>query len=348
MNALVKTAPGPGANLIEMDTPKPKPGEVLIEVKAGAICGTDIHFYHWDAAASNFTIKFPLILGHEYAGDVIEVGPGVEDVAVGDRVAVETHVPCGSCYQCSLGEAHNCQDMDLVGITYPGAFADFAVAPERVVFRLPETVSYEEGSLFEPAGVAMRGIDEAKICAGDLVVVTGCGPIGLTAIQMAQICGAGRVIGIDVNDFRLDMAERFGAIPLNPTRGNIVEQVGKIAGKRGGADVVLEISGAAAVYDYLFDIIRREGRLVTIGHPAEAVSINIAKQINLKGVAIKGIFGRRIWETWEHLSALVQARKLNLSEIVTHRFPLADYKRAFQQIHGDAGKIIFSFENSKK
>lgn len=341
MKALMKPQPGPGATLMEIDVPKLGKEEVMIEVKSGAICGTDIHLYQWDSTASNFPVRFPLILGHEYAGDILEAGENVEGLSVGDRVAIETHVPCGKCYQCGLGEGHNCQKMELIGITYPGAFARYAKAPAKVAFKLPPSVSYEEGSLFEPAGVAMRGIDEAKISAGDLVVILGCGPIGLAAIQMSRAVGASQVIAVDVNDFRLEMARKFGASTLNPQRDNIVQEVRQMAGRRGGADVILEISGAAAVYEYLFDIVRLEGRLVTIGHIAQPIPFNISKQINMKGVTIKGVFGRRIWETWEHLSSLVESKRIDLSGIITHRFPLEEYQEAFRQVHEKAGKVLF-------
>lgn len=341
MKALVKTQPGPGAILKEIDLPKIQKDEVMIEVKAGAICGTDIHFYAWDSGALNFPVRFPLILGHEYSGDVIEIGKDVQGFSVGDRVSIETHVPCGHCYQCGLGEGHNCQNMELIGITYPGAFAKYAKAPAQVTYKLPSVVSYEEGALFEPSGVAMRGIDEANISSGDLVVVFGCGPIGLAAIQMAQVVGASQVIGIDVNDFRLQMARRMGAIVFNPKKVNVVAKVREIAGRRGGADVILEISGAPEVYDSLFDILRLEGKLVTIGHPTRPISVNVAKQINQKGIALKGVFGRRIWQTWEHLSSLVAAKRIDLSSIITHRFPLEKHSEAFEQVHGEAGKILF-------
>jgi threonine 3-dehydrogenase len=231
--------------------------------------------------------------------------------------------------------------MDLFGITYPGAFAKYATAPARVVFKLPAEVSYEEGSLFEPAGAAMRGIDEAKISAGDLVAVLGCGPIGLAAIQMAQIAGSSKVIAVDINDFRLEMARHFGALVLNPLKDNVVERVRQIAGRKGGADVILEISGTPAAFEYLFDIVRLEGKLVTIGLLSEPIEVNISKNIVLKGITIKGVFGRRIWETWEHLASLVEAKRINLSGIITHRFPLVEYEEAFRQVHGKAGKVVF-------
>ena len=341
MKALVKTAPVPGAALSDIDEPKLTADEVLIAVKAGAICGTDIHFYHWDPASANFPVHFPLILGHEYAGDVMSVGDRVTGVAVGDRVSVETHIPCGACYQCGIGEGHNCQDMGLVGISYPGAFARYAKVPAKVVYRLPAGVSYEEGALFEPAGVAMRGVDEARIAPGDLVVIVGCGPIGLMAVQIARAVGAAQVIAVDINEFRCDMARRMGAAAVNAQRGNVVETVRQAAGRKGGADVVIELSGAPEVYDYLFDLLRLEGRLVTVGHVSRPISVNISRQINLKGVALKGVFGRRIWETWEHLGALVAHKRIDLSAVITHRYPLEDFQTAFQQVHKDAGKVLF-------
>jgi threonine 3-dehydrogenase len=340
MKALTKARPEPGAMLVEMDTPKVQKDEVLIEVKSAAVCGTDIHFYQWDSTAGNFPVRLPLILGHEYSGDVREVGLDVEGISVGDRVSIETHVPCGKCYSCGMGNGHNCQDMKLIGINYPGAFAGYAKAPSHVAYRLPAGVSYEEGSLFEPAGVAMRGVDEARISPGDTVVILGCGPIGLIAVQMALAVGASQVVAIEVNDFRLEMARDMGAQTLNPLRDNVVEQVRRISGRRGGADAVLEISGAPEVFEYLFDLLRPEGRVVTIGHVSRPISLNVSRQINLKGVSLKGVFGRRIWETWEHLSSLVAAKRIDLSAVVTHRFPLEAYEDAFAQVHGRAGKIL--------
>jgi len=231
--------------------------------------------------------------------------------------------------------------MGLVGISYPGAFARYAKVPAKVAFKLPPGVSYEEGSLFEPAGVAMRGVDEAHIAPGDLVVVLGCGPIGLIAIQIARSVGAAHVIGVDINEFRLEMAQRMGALPVNATNESVVDAVKKVAGRKGGADAIIELSGAPEVFDYIFDILRLEGRIVTVGHVSRPISVNVSKQINLKGVSLKGVFGRRIWETWEHLSSLVAAKRIDLASVVTHRFPLEAFEEAFRQVHGDAGKVLF-------
>lgn len=340
MKALIKTRAGPGITLREIDLPKPKKGEVLFKVKCVAICGTDIHFYHWDSAVANFPVQFPLIPGHECSGEIVEVGEEAEGFSIGDPISVETHIFCGRCYQCNLGNLHNCQKMDVFGITYPGAFAEYARVPAKVVFRLPTGVSYEEGSLFEPAGLAMRIIDEAEISAGDLVVILGCGPIGLAAIQMARIAGSAKVIAIDINDFRLEMARHFGAVILNPLRDDVAKRVSQIAGRRGGADVLLEISGAPDAFEYLFNLVRQEGRVLVAGLLPDPVKVDVTKDIALKGIEIKGIFGRRVWKTWEHLSSLVETRRINLSGIITHRFPLTEYEAAFRQVHDKAGKVL--------
>jgi threonine 3-dehydrogenase len=187
----------------------------------------------------------------------------------------------------------------------------------------------------------MRGVDEAHIAPGDLVVVLGCGPIGLIAIQIARAVGAAQVIGVDINEFRLEMARRMGALPVNATKESVVDAVKKVAGRKGGADAIIELSGAPEVYDYIFEILRLEGRIVTVGHVSRPISVNISKQINLRGVSLKGVFGRRIWETWEHLSSLVAAKRIDLSGVVTHRFPLERFEDAFRQVHGDAGKVLF-------
>lgn len=345
MYALVKKDKAFGAHYCEVADPTPKQGEVKIEVEAAAICGTDIHYYNWDQAAesfaSNFKVNFPLILGHEFSGTIVEIGPGVTDKKVGDRVAIETHIPCGKCFQCQNDNAHNCMNMGVYGTTCDGAFAKYAIAPACVAFALSDDIGFEEGALFEPAGVAMRGIEEAHIQPGDTVLIYGCGPIALMAIQMAQVCGASKVIAIDINEYRIEMAKKLGAVAINATTQDVVAAVQDLTRTKRGVDVVLELTGSNAVYKTLFDLIRLEGRLVTIGHPAGEVPINITKNINLKGLSVKGVFGRRIWSTWCHLASLVETKKIDILSVVTHRFKIADHEAAFEKTHGDAGKILF-------
>ncbi len=344
MKAIIKTAEAPG--LVYGDVPEPKPGpdEIKIKVAAASICGTDIHYNRWDAIAVSFKekfgMKFPIVIGHECAGTVTEIGANVRTVDVGDRVSFETHIPCGRCYQCQTGQAHNCVDMGIYGCSCPGCFSEYAVGPASVAFRLPEGVSLEEGSMFEPAGVAMRAIEEGKIVPGDVVLVYGCGPIGLMTLQLARTSGASKVIGIDIDDYRLDMARKYGVEVINAKKEDVTKRVLELSKERRGVDVLLELTGSPKVYDHMFNLIRLEGRLVTIGHPISPVSIDITKSINFRGIQWKGVFGRRIWDTWWDLAAMVQAKKLDILDVVTHRFPFSQYEAAFAQIDKGAGKIL--------
>lgn len=345
MKAVVKTRAEEGLEYLDVPKPQPKPNEVLIKVSAASICGTDIHYYKWDESGRNFGesfgIQFPFVLGHEFAGTIVEVGSAVTTRKVGQRVAVETHIPCGKCFQCENGEAHNCSDMGIYGTSCNGCFAPYAVADEKVTFVLPDQVSFEEGALLEPGGVAMRAVEEACIEPGDTVVVNGCGPIGLLTVLIAQASGAGKVIATDMDDYRLGMAKEFGAVALNIRECDVLKEVKALTSLRGGADVVIETSGAVKAYETIFDMIRLEGRIVTVGHPGEKVAINWTSCVNLKGASIKGIFGRRIWSTWHHLTSLMANKKVNLLDVVTHRFKFEQFDEAFKQTKLGAGKILF-------
>lgn len=349
MKAVVKNDTNVGLAYLDVPKPEPKPNEVLIRVHAASICGTDIHYYKWNQSAEDFArkfnVQFPFIIGHECAGEIVAVGSDVKNRKVGERVALETHIPCGKCFQCMHGEAHNCANMKVYGTSCDGCFAPYAVADEKIAYVLPDEVTYEEGALLEPAGVAMRAVEEANIEPGDTVVVNGAGPIGMFAILLAQASGAGKVLAFDMDDYRLNMARKLGAVAFDFTKVNNVEKVMEICKLRGGADVVIETSGSPKAYDSIFDMIRLEGRVVTVGHPGGPVSINVTKSINLKGARIKGIFGRRIWSTWDHLTALMASGKVNLLDVVTHRFAFDQYDEAFDQLKYGAGKILFIDED---
>lgn len=345
MKAIVKNSTMPGLDYLEVPCPEPKPSEVLIEVEAASICGTDIHYFHWDQNAvdfaEKFNVKFPFIIGHEFSGIIVKIGSSVTTRSVGQRVAIETHIPCGKCFMCEIGEAHNCSNMTIYGTSCNGCFAPFAVADEKITFILPDEVSFEEGALLEPGGVAMRAIEESSIQPGDTVVINGCGPIGMMAIGLAKAAGAGLVVATDLDNYRLSLAKKLGAITFNIRDVDIVDEIKKLTKKRNGADVVIELSGSTKAYDSIFDFIRLEGKIITVGHPGGQVSINVTKNINLKGASIKGIFGRRIWSTWHHLTALIVAKRINLLDVVTHRFSFDQYEEAFHQIANGAGKILF-------
>jgi len=345
MKAILKTSPAPGIVLEDISKPEPGMGEVLIKVEAASICGTDMHYYHWNQAgqgfAEKFNVKWPLVLGHECGGTIVKVGEGVTDRKVGDRVAVETHISCGRCFSCQNGMAHNCSDMAIYGTSTNGCFAEYALAPAKVTFVIPKEMSFEEAALLEPAGVAMRAVEEACVQPGDTVVVNGCGPIGLLAVLILKAGNAARVIATDLDDYRLNLAGELGAITVNPMKENAVEKIKMLTRDRGGADIALETSGAVPAYRTIFDFMRLEGRLITVGHPGGEVPIDIAGNVNTKGLSVKGIFGRRIWETWWNISSLISAGKINLTEVVTHRFTLDEGKQAFEQSAKGSGKILF-------
>lgn len=344
MRAVIKSERAPGCECVEMPKPSPKADEVLVEVKATAICGTDINYWKWNDGAAAFAdqygVKFPFVLGHECSGVVVEVGSEVEDIAVGDRVAFETHIYCGKCYQCRTGQAHNCQNLKIYGTSCDGCFAEYATAPANVCFKLPESVGWEEGALFEPAGVAMHAVQLSDVRPGDTVLVYGCGAIGQMATQIVLASGAGKVIAVDIDEGKVEMARGYGAIGVNTNTTDLMEVVKANTADRGGVDVIIEVTGAAPVYEKLFDYLRTEGHIVTIAHPGRPVAINVTKNINTKGATWRGTFGRHIWDTWYELCGLVENKKIDLSKVITHRFAFEQCNEAFEAT-AHAGKVLF-------
>jgi threonine 3-dehydrogenase len=318
--------------------PELKEDEVRIKVAAAAVCGTDVHLFEWDKSAQDFNPKLPLVMGHECSGIVDAIGSSVRNVNPGDRVSVETHFYCGHCYQCRIGNAHNCLNMGLLGLTWNGVFAEYAKVPANACFPLPESVPMEIGALFEPAGVSTHALQRAGNVAGNSVLVAGCGPIGLVIAQLSLLYGASKVVATDVNPYRLKMAEQIGAIALNSREVDVADFCRKEFQRTAGVDVAFEATGSPSVLPTLFESVRREGRIVTVGHPGQAVAVDIAAHINKKGIVLSGIFGRRIWDTWELLLALVDSRRLDLSWLITHRMRLEEFESALQL--KDAAKVI--------
>lgn len=344
MHAIVKTGPYPGIVYTDVEKPKPESNEVLIQVHAAAICGTDLGLYRWNAGgqrfAGKFTVNWPLTLGHEFSGIIVEVGEAVKDRYVGQRVSLETHLPCGKCFNCLNDMPHNCMDMGAYGTSCNGSFAEYAIGPANVTFPLPDEISFEEGALLEPGGVAMRSVDEAAVLPGETVVVNGCGPIGLLTVLILKAGNAARVIATDIDDYRLNMARQFGAVAIKADRPDIVAKIKELTQMRGGADVVIETSGAPSAYKSIFQFLRLEGRLVTVGHPGDVIPVNWMEDVNLRGLSIKGIFGRRIWRTWYQLSSLMAADRVHLLDVVTHRYKMSQAEEAFEQATKGAGKIL--------
>lgn len=341
MRAIVKTRPERGADLVT-DRPEPTvgPRDVLLQVGAVSVCGTDREIFEWTPSAQAFKLDLPVVLGHELSGTVIGVGSEVTRFTIGDRVALETHVPCENCFMCRTGNAHNCLNMKIVAMHLDGGFAERVAVPENICFQLPDSMSLEVGALLEPAGVAWHAIQRSGMAvAGGSVLVSGCGPIGLLITQYALYLGATEVIAIEPNPYRRGLAEKLGATVFEPGDAVLDYVRGKYA-HRSGVDVAFESSGAAAAYPTLFEAVRREGDIVGIGHPSRDIQVDMAHFINKKGITLRGVFGRRLWDTWEGLSQVLGSGRVDISWLISHRLPMGELEPVMELLAGEANKVL--------
>jgi threonine 3-dehydrogenase len=341
MKAVVKESAERGVTYVtDYSDPKAGLGQVVIEVGAASLCGTDRELYEWTPSAQAFNLDLPVVLGHEGAGTVVEVGSGVTNLAVGDRVALESHLVCGECFSCRTGDAHTCERTRIIGMHMDGLFAQYMAAPQDICLKLPDHASLEVGALLEAAGVAVHAVQRANYAvAGRAVLVSGGGPVGLVVAYLSKLMGAAHVIVVEPNPYRRGQAEQIGAIAL-PPGDEVVERCRELAGRRGGFDVAFECSGVPAALPSLFQALRREATLVTVGHPSRPAEIDIAAHINKKGITLRGIFGRRLWETWEQTMLLLDSGRLDLDWLITHRMPLDRIDEAVGLLTGDAGKVL--------
>jgi threonine 3-dehydrogenase len=340
MLALRKTEAGPGGlALNEIDMPEPKAGEVLLRVKATGICGTDLHIHQWIPAFRH--IKLPIVMGHEMAGVVEAVGAGVDRVKPGDRVAVESHIPCMRCYTCLMGSPHNCGNTRYPGIHIDGGMASHVVLPELILHPIGDTVPVEMAAMLEPFGIAVHTSLEGRGVAGMNVLVAGCGPIGLMNVMVARAFGANRIIATDVNPMRLRLAGQLGADRLvNVNDDDVATAVRETTGGR-GVDVYLEYSGAAASLAQAGELVAGGGEIRLVGVPSDAVELNVKRWIN-KGLTVRGIHGRRIYSTWLHAMKLLEDKKVDLQPLVSHILPLREALRGFEEaVSGRAVKVLF-------
>jgi len=340
LKAILKKEETEGFELEDVSIPEPREKEVLVKVKVAAICGSDLKLYKWTPWCKNVVKSLPFIPGHECSGEVVEVGKSVRHLKVGDKVAAETHIPCGRCWQCTHNRPHTCQNMELFGHTVNGCFAEYCTIPQVSTRKLPEGFPIEKGCLLEPMGIPLRAVYEGEV-EGDSVVIIGCGPIGQFAIGISRIREADKVIAIDVNEKRLNIARRMGATHLvNPQRESVIDRVLSLTDGNGAA-VVIEASGSAEALKKAFSYLRVGGKLFTIGHPQEPLEIDVSSQIVLKEAKIIGLWGREIWKTWEIAEDLLSMNKLNVDAIITHKFALEDFEKAFKVgISGGGCKIV--------
>ena len=340
MKALIKDTPARGGTFTDRLTPKIGEDDLLVKVHAAAICGTDIHIYQWNEYASS-RIRLPLLFGHEYSAEVVDVGKNVTNFRIGDRVAAETHVPCGHCYQCTTGLQHVCKDMKILGVHMDGAFSEFAVLPAVCAWKLDPAISYEIGATMEPFGIGVHAISKTKP-AGKKVIVFGCGPIGIYAQMVAKFSGAEYVIGVDVSKERLDLAKRMGTdIVLDAKTVNVVDEVDKIT-KGFGIDIVVELTGNKAVVNDATKTLRRGGDVVLVGLYSGSVEWDLVNNVIYKEAKVYGVTGRIMWDSWWTAQGILLSGKIDTSPVITHYFELKEFDKALQLAESaSTGKIVF-------
>jgi threonine 3-dehydrogenase len=343
MKAVRKIRSAPGLDLVEIDIPENKPHEVLMKVEATAICGSDLHFYNWDAFAQS-KIKPPLTIGHEFAGEIVAVGREVKGFKVGDYATADSHVVCGKCGVCQIGLQHICQNLKIFGNEIDGSFAEYIAVPESSLWRLSRDIPSDIGAMLEPVGGAVQATLIEPVTAQS-VVIFGDGPIGLAAVAVANVAGASRVSLVGIVPSRLDVARQMGADAVYNAVADkeIVEKI--LAETNGmGVDVVLEISGAHAALKDAFAVVRKGGRVTLFGiSPGPVPEFDFNFNVILKQVRVRGVAGRHMWDTWKVLDGLMQTGRLNIRPLITGELPLEEFETGFKQLTSgsrDALKVI--------
>lgn len=340
MKALVKVKKEPGIWLEEIEWPTYGVNDVLIRIHKTAICGTDMHIYHWDDWAQA-TIPVPMAVGHEFCGEIVEIGSEVKGLEIGALVSGEGHITCGYCRNCRAGRRHLCRHTLGVGVNRPGAFAEYLAIPASNVVVLPAGISSDEAAILDPFGNATHTALSFNL-VGEDVLITGAGPIGIMACAIAKHVGARYVVITDVNEYRLDLARKMGATRAVNVQHESLHQVMKDLGMKEGFDVALEMSGQPAAFRDMLATMNHGGRIAILGIPSKDMAIDW-NQVIFKGLVLKGIYGREMYETWYKMISMLQSG-LSLVPVITHRFPVKDYLKAFETMaSGQSGKVILEW-----
>jgi threonine 3-dehydrogenase len=336
----VKAERAPGLWMRDVEAPVPGHADVLIRVRKTSICGTDLHIARWDAWAQA-TIPVPMVVGHEFMGEIVALGDGVRGLTVGQRVSGEGHVTCGHCRNCRAGRREFCHNHVGVGVTRPGAFADYVVIPADNVFPVPDHIDDDIAAVLDPLGNATHTALRFDV-VGEDVLVTGAGPIGVMAAAIARHIGARHVVVTDVNDYRLAMALRLGADrAVNVTRESLAPVMAELAMTE-GFDVGLEMSGAESAFNQMLDAMNHGGRIAVLGIPPGPMTLDL-NDVIFKGLEIQGIYGRRIFETWYKMASMLQSG-LDVRSVVTHHLPVEQFEDAFAIVaEGECGKVILDW-----
>ncbi len=342
MKAIQKVRKEPGVDLVEVPIPTPQANEVLVRVEATALCGSDIHFYNWDEFAQR-RIQPPVILGHEFCGEIVEVGSAVTDHKVGDYVTADSHIVCGKCDVCKMGLQHICQNLKIFGNDVPGSFAQFLPVPVTSLWPLSRQIPAEIGAIMEPLGGATQAVLIEPVTARS-VVIFGDGPIALFAAGVARAAGARKVYLVGLVPSRLEIARRMGAHITFQANGDVDPVQAILDDTHGiGADVVVEMAGAPASVKNAFAVVRKGGRVTTFGLTAKPIEFDLNYAVTLRQVTVRGVAGRHMWDTWKLVDGLLASGRLDPAPVITHRLPLEACAQGFELMTTgarDTGKIV--------
>jgi threonine 3-dehydrogenase len=341
MKALVKASPEKGIWMQDVPMPKVGINDVLIKIKKTAICGTDLHIYKWDDWAQR-TIKTPMTIGHEYMGEVVDMGSGVKNIKIGDRVTGEGHIACGHCRNCRRGKLHVCENTVGIGVNRDGSFAEYLSLPAENVVHLDSRVSDEMASIMDPFGNATHTALSFPLIGED-VLITGAGLIGTMATAICRFAGARNIVVSDLSDYRLDIARKMGAtVTINPTKGETIEAAMKQLHMR-GFDIGLEMSGSPKAFEGMIDNMYNGSKIALLGILPNTTTVDWGKII-FKALTLKGIYGREMWETWYQMEQML-ITGIDLSPVITHRFSIDDFQKGFDVMEsGECGKVILSWD----
>jgi len=341
MKALVKAKAERGIWMQDIDEPDVGHNDVLIKIHRTAICGTDIHIFKWDDWAQA-TIPVPLAVGHEFCGEIVQMGIEVRGFDIGDRVSAEGHITCGVCRNCRAGRRHLCMNTVGVGVNRPGAFAEYLSVPAFNVFKLPDAIGNDMASILDPLGNATHTALSFDL-VGEDVLITGAGPIGIMAVAIARYAGARHVVITDINDYRLDLARKMGATAAVNVTTDLLDKTMLDLGMEEGFDVGMEMSGNPQAFRDMLQTMHHGGKVAMLGIlPADtAIDWNL---VIFKGLELKGVYGREMFETWYKMSSMLQSG-LNIEPVITHHFPIDDYLPAFELMEsGQTGKVILNWD----
>ena len=340
MRAIQKVRREPGLDLVDVPIPSIRPDEVLLKVSATALCGSDVHFYNWDEFAQK-RISPPITLGHEFCGEIVEVGSQVLDHRAGDYITADSHIVCGKCDICKMGLQHICQNLKIFGNDVAGSFAQYVAVPQTSIWPLSRDVPAEIGAIMEPLGGATQGVLIEPVTAAS-VVIFGDGPIALFAAGVACAAGARKVSLIGKVPSRLEIARRMGAQATYTPEDDPVRQI--LDETHGiGVDVVIEMAGAPQSVKSAFEVVRKGGRVTTFGLTPKPIEFDLNFAVTLRQVTVRGVAGRHMWDTWKQLDGLLASGRLDPTPVITHRIPLEDCEKGFELMttgSRDTGKIV--------